>query len=393
MKYLFYTTYCSGLSGLSNSIMSIELGVLLAFLTDRVLVLDGNISPIAHVSYGCKTSSRHRSRTTDLLEIPVPWLSAEQIDLDGRGRSRERSMELTDRNLTESVFFYPPSLDLDNEDFRRFAQGRRAAFTYGGEYRDAAVLRLSGGPEIGQGRFKMHNFGFYGPFLYLDAATKQRTHHLLRGMRPRHHFVELAERATAALGAFNAVHIRRGDFKLTYGRTTLLRRPREALAVLDHNFSRRDRLVILTDERGDPFFAEIVGAYPDTVFLDHFILDELGAEFRDLPHHDSIALAFLCQLIAARARDFVGTMTSTFSSLIQRWRGSSGLDERFKFLWNELPAADAEMVRGATAINGRVPMRPDGTMVEEFEGPYSWNRYNPRLNSAWMREWPESFLR
>src|SRR5262249_51611011 len=92
MKDLFYTTYCSGRSGLSNSIMSIELGVLLAFLTDRVLVLDGNISPIAHVSYGGKTSRRHLSRTTDLLEIPIPWLSAEQIDLEGRGRS----MELTD---------------------------------------------------------------------------------------------------------------------------------------------------------------------------------------------------------------------------------------------------------------------------------------------------------
>lgn len=387
MKYLFYTTYCSGRTGLSNCIMSTELGVLLAFLTDRVLVLDGNISPPVRVSYGGKTSSRHLSRPTDLLEIPVPWLSAEQIDLEGRGRA----MELTDRSLLESVFFYPPSLDLDNEDFRRFAQGRRAAFTYGGEYCDAPVLRLSGGPEIGDG-VKIHNFGFYAPFLYLDAATKQRTHHLLRAMRPQRHFVELAERATAALGTFNAVHIRRGDFKLTYGRTTLVRRPREALAVLDYNFSRRDRLVILTDERDDPFFAEIVQAYPDAVFLDHFILDELGAEFRDLPHHDSIALAFLCQLIAARARDFVGTMTSTFSSLIQRWRGSSGLDERFKFLWNELPAANAELVRGATAINDGVPMRPDGTMVEEFEGPYSWNRYNARLNSAWMREWPESFL-
>ena len=31
-------------------------------------------------------------------------------------------------------------------------------------------------------------------------------------------------------------------------------------------------------------------------------------------------------------------------------------------------------------------------MIEEFEGPYSWNRYNQRLNPAWMREWPESFL-
>src|SRR4030095_11340703 len=109
--------------------------------------------------------------------------------------------------------------------------------------------------------------------------------------------------------------------------------------------------------------------------------------------HRAIALAFLSQLVAARARDFVGTMTSTFTSLIQRWRGSAGLDERFKFLWNELPAASAVLARGRTAINDAVPMRPDGTMIEQYEGPYSWNRFDPRLNSAWMREWPESFVR
>jgi hypothetical protein len=33
-----------------------------------------------------------------------------------------------------------------------------------------------------------------------------------------------------------------------------------------------------------------------------------------------------------------------------------------------------------------------GLMVQEFEGPYTWNRYSQLLNPAWMREWPESFL-
>ena len=33
-----------------------------------------------------------------------------------------------------------------------------------------------------------------------------------------------------------------------------------------------------------------------------------------------------------------------------------------------------------------------GVMVAEREGPYSWNGYDPHLNPAWMREWPESFL-
>jgi len=389
VSYLFYCTYCSGHTGLSNALMSTELGVLLAGLTERVLVLDGNISPTANVvSYGDRVSTRNRSRPTDLIEMPVPWLEAEQIDLRSCGPARE----LTDADLLTSVFYFPASLAIDTEDFCRFAQGRRGAFTYGGAYRRVPMLRLSGGLQFSDARYRMHNLGFYAPFLYVDEPTRARVHALLRGMRPKRHFAELAELACARLGAFNAVHVRRGDFKKTYGRTTLLRRPSEAVAVLERSFSRRDRLLILTDERDDPFIGGIVDAFPEAVFIDHFILDELGAEFRNLPHHDAIALAFLSQLVAARARDFVGTMTSTFTSLIQRWRGSAGLDERFKFLWNELPAASAVLERGRTAINDAIPMRPDGTMIEQYEGPYSWNRFDPRLNSAWMREWPESFV-
>jgi hypothetical protein len=369
--------------------MSTELGVLLAGLTGRVLVLDGNISPTANlVSYGDQISNRHRSRPTDLIEMPVPWLDAGQIDLERCGRS----LDLTDQGLLTSIFYFPASLDVDTEDFRRFAQGRQSAFTYGGAYERVPVLRLPGGPEHAPNGPRLQNLGFYAPFLYVDQPTRARVHALLRGMRPKPHFAELADLACARLGAFNAVHVRRGDFKVTYGRTTLLRRPGEAVAVLEQSFSRRDRLLILTDERDDPFLRGIVEAFPESIFLDQFILDELGDEFRDLPHHDAIALAFLAQLVAARAREFVGTMTSTFTSLIQRRRGSAGLDERFKFLWNELPAPDAVLERGRTAINDQIPMRPDGTMIEQYDGPYSWNRFDPRLNSAWMREWPESFV-
>ena len=49
MKYLAYTTYCSGRSGLSNNIMSLEIGTILAHLTNRTLVLEGNVSPPANV--------------------------------------------------------------------------------------------------------------------------------------------------------------------------------------------------------------------------------------------------------------------------------------------------------------------------------------------------------
>jgi len=195
----------------------------------------------------------------------------------------------------------------------------------------------------------------------------------------------------ADLGSFNAVHMRRGDFKVTYGVTVLDRHPWEAIEALDKHFSREQRLLICTDERDDPFFRELKEAWKDHVFIDHHILDHFGKEFFALPCHDSIALAYLTQLVAAESEDFIGTMTSTFTSMIQRYRGNRGKVEPFKFLWNELPDPGERRERGRHPVSECVPLE-NGIMIEEFAGPYSWNRYNQRINPAWMREWPESFL-
>ncbi len=388
MKYLHYTIYLSGRAGLSNNIMSFELGVALACLMERVLVVEGNVSPPANVvDYGGRVSNRHPSRVTDLLQIPVPWLDAAQIELRGLG-----GVELTEHCLMGSVFYFPPHLDTTSPDFRSFARDRSVYLTYTPELREEFVIRMSGGPPVGDRGFRMHNFGFYSYLFYLDAPTRRLVHEVLRRMTPVPSLAELAADIVKQLGEFNAVHVRRGDFKYTTGVTTRDRTAAHALETMDRNFGRDERLVILTDEREDPFFDEIVACYPDSVFLDEFVLDAFGDAFRDLPAHDSIALAFLSQLVASHARDFIGSMTSTFTSLIQRYRGNRGLPERFKFLWNELPDEGVELRPGSHPLSDCVPLEA-GVMVEQYEGPYSWNRYNPRLNPAWMREWPEAFLR
>ena len=84
-------------------------------------------------------------------------------------------------------------------------------------------------------------------------------------------------------------------------------------------------------------------------------------------------------------------MTSTFTALIQRYRGNRGKREVFRYLWNELPDSGAKFERGRHAISECIPL-DCGRMVDLFQGPYSWNRVSQQLNPAWMREWPESFL-
>lgn len=387
MRQLYYTNYQSGQSGLSNAVMSIECGVVMAFLTNRLLLLDGNVPPPANiVQYGGRVDNSTMSRVTDLIDLPVPWTEPDDDEFKGL-----EQRELTQLHLMDSVFHVPGTVDIESEDARQFARGRTQWLSETDALRDLPILRVSEQPKVPGQEFHRNNLCFYSYLFYLDDETRRSTYRMLARMQPKQPYAELARKVAADLGRFNAVHMRRGDFKVTYGVTVLDRQPWEAIEALDKHFSREQCLLICTDERDDPFFTELKAAWQDHVFIDHHILDHYGEEFAALPQRDSLALAYLSQLVAAESQDFIGTMTSTFTSLIQRYRGNRGKPEPFKFLWNELPDPGERHERGRHPVSDCVPLE-NGIMVEEFAGPYSWNRYNQRINPAWMREWPESFL-
>ena len=380
MKSIIHSVYRDGRAGLSNLIMSVELGVVLAELTNRLLVLKNNATPIANVvQYDGIVRNSFPSRVTDLIDLGVPWINAEDINLDAFA-----PQDLCPVAAWDALFYFPAHLATETDDFVQFARGRSEFITVDDALQHVPALAFTGG----QGT---ETLCFYSYFFYLDRASQLQALDALKRTRPKPPFADLAHRVAADLGSFNAAHIRRGDFKKTMGVTTLERTPGEALEALDHHFSRQDRLLIVTDEAEDPFFEEIKSAYPDHVFIDHHMLENYGADFFDLPAHDSIALAYLSQLVAAQSRDFIGTMTSTFTSIIQRMRGNQGRHEPFKFLWNELPDPDQKIERGRHPRSDIVPL-DKGIMIEQHQGPYSWNRVSPRLNPGWMREWPEGFL-
>lgn len=387
MRYLHYTNYQSGGSGLSNGIMSIEVGAILAHLTNRLLVLDGNVPPPANiVTYDGRVSNLRPSRITDLLDMPVPWVEPDAVALQGL-----ESLELTSLSLGDLAFYFPKTLDLSSTDAKSFARDRNHWLTVTSEHDRVPVLRLSEDPLVDGARHHRDNLCSYSYLFYLDDETRRTVYRLLQGMQAKRPFAELARRVARDLGPFNAVHLRRGDFKVTYGVTTLARKPGEAIEAMDQIFGRKAPLVILTDERDDPFFTEIKLAYPDHYFIDWHILDHYGPEFSALPQTDSLSLAYLSQLVAGDAQEFVGTMTSTFTGMIQRQRGTRGRPETFRYLWNELPESHQDVERGRHAISECIPL-DRGQMIEQFPGPYSWNRVSQLLNPAWMREWPESFL-
>ena len=142
MKHLVYTTYRSGEAGLSNLVMSIEVGVILAHLTNRFLVLDGNNPPTANIVWsGDRVNNGRRSKVTDLIDLPIAWGEPGSVDLIGL-----ETFELTDRDLSDIAFYFPRTLNLSSSDARSFARGRDHWLTMTDELDRIPVLRLSEDP-------------------------------------------------------------------------------------------------------------------------------------------------------------------------------------------------------------------------------------------------------
>ena len=146
--------------------------------------------------------------------------------------------------------------------------------------------------------------------------------------------------------------------------------------------NRDEPLVVCTD--GSPqeeVFGPIRQHFRETVFLDEFLDRESVRDLlAPLPRYDESVAALITQLVASRARVFVGTMFSTFTGLIHRMRGFDGGDGDFLFTHNDFASP---LVRFE-----RCEFLPTGV------GPYSWNRIRYPLSGdaySWVREWPESF--
>ena len=161
MKSLIYDVYRHGHAGLSNLIMSIEVGVVLSRLTDRLLVLRGNKVPFANVvRYGDTVRNTYPSRVTDLIELGVPWTDAENVDL-----AAFAVHELCDQPSWDCVCYFPSWLSTESTDILAFAGERKTFITVQEELQDVPALSFSGGP-------KHHTLSFYSYFFYLDRSAQ-----------------------------------------------------------------------------------------------------------------------------------------------------------------------------------------------------------------------------
>lgn len=365
MRRLFIPGYYSGFS---NNRMSLDIAVVLAHLTGRTLTPYRFRLPRRTPVDAPPEQTVEPMVVPDLFEIPVPWsgefLFKTWIGVPG-------AVQWQWGPVVDSVFCGTAWPTADDHDFHAFRNGRSHVYVLNAEQEDAADLHISADA-----------LGNYSHFFYLDAAQRLEVGHLMRRMQPRAPYRAAAEAIVARLGAFNAIHIRRGDFlrneltKQNITRTVSVS-GEEIVANLASRMDDDDLLVICTD--GSPeeeVFRPIRRHFRRSVFLSDVIERDSRDVLASLPRYDESVSALLTQLVASRARVFVGTMFSTFTGLIHRQRAEPG---DFLFTHNDFTSPEVRFER--------CEFQPTE------DGPYSWNRVRYPLSPdaySWVREWPES---
>src|SRR5262249_15880284 len=188
-----------------------------------------------------------------------------------------------------------------------------------------------------------HALGHYSYFFYLDDERRRQVVDLMKRLRPKRPYLEIADHVAATLGSFNAIHVRRGDFV-----TNELSRKRisraasiggqEIVENLASRMNRDDPLVICTDgSPTDDIFRPIRKYFPRTVFLDQYFREDVAtrAMISQLPRDDEAVLVLLTQLVASKAAVFAGTLFSTFPALVHPPRGFAGHQRDFLYCSND----------------------------------------------------------
>ncbi len=358
-------------AGLSNQRLSLEIGVGLALLTNRVLVPYGFGLPCAAEPRIWPPGGGHPPATVvDLFDLPVQvdprHVLCDEVDLHSSVRCRWP-------NVRDSVLCFPNQPDDDDVMFRDFLGQRQNVLSLDDEQRRAPDLVIDA-----------ETLGVYCRFFYLPRARQRSLNDQMRQVRPRPPYSRFATRLASHLSDFNAVHIRRSDF-VTAGFT-----PRssdvsgdEIAATLRSRMDTDKKLVICTDgESSDPFFQPILDAFREVVFLDDLLLadGEWSEQLRSLPHHDEAVVALTSQMVAARADVFVGTLFSSFTAIIHRSRGFRGIEPNFLY-------THADWLGGDVRFH-------DGRYLPNADGHYSWNQVRFPIDVhalSWFREWPESY--
>ena len=359
----------------SNNRMSLDIAVILAYLTGRILVPYRFRQPPPKIPVEVRPGRMPEPFVvTDLFEIPVPWCDEYLLKT---WIAVPDALECAWVPVFDSLLCFPATIPRDDERFYNFRNGRQHVHVFDARQEEAADLHVS-----------TKTLGYYSYFFYMDDVRRHEVVDLMKRLRPKRPYQEAADRIAVGLGPFNAIHVRRDDFLTDWWGQTGHKRSasvngQEIVANLASRMDRNDPLVICTDDPGrDELFGPIQKYFRRSIFLDRYLRE--SSDMRELtatlPRDDDMVEILLTQLVASKARVFAGTMFSTFTGLIHRMRGFAGLEPNFLYCYNDFLSPLVRFERCE--------------FVPLDLGPFSWNRVRypvPPETYSWLREWPESF--
>jgi hypothetical protein len=205
-----------------------------------------------------------------------------------------------------------------------------------------------------------NTLGFYSYMFCLDKHEKYQVENFIQHtIKPKQKYEKIALDILKELPSFNCIHIRRGDFLNDHNVSRKIQ-VSDFINVIEHNFDNK-KLLILSDDSDRNYFKEVENKY-NVSYLDK--IDGL----------DSAEQGLVAMIVASYSRNFIGTLKSTFSAMIQRMRKQNGFTEDYKFLYSQ----DDNLVL------------ENGKMLEKV-GKYAWNKVylpqNLKEINFWIREW------
>jgi hypothetical protein len=361
-------------SGYSNNRMSLDIAIVLAHLTGRVLVPYRFRMPRRHPVEQDPTAIPAPMVVPELFEIPVPWSGEHLLRT---WISEPDSTRWDWEPVYDSVVCLDAVPPPDDERFRHFRNERTHVYPVG--------LRSAEGRDL---HITTQGLGNYSTCFYLDEQRGRDVVNLMRQVRPKEPYAAAAARIVNGLGTYNAIHLRRGDFLVNdLARRGISRAAtvsgREIVSNLAARMDRDDPLVICTDGApGEEIFGPIQQHFRHSVFLDRHLRDDASAResVAGLPSAGEAVDALLTQLVAAAATTFAGTNFSTFTGLIHRMRGFADPGSEVLYCYNDFLSPLTRFDRGA--------------FLPVDDGPFSWNRVRYPVSPdaySWMREWPEAW--
>ncbi|OJY47102.1 O-fucosyltransferase family protein [Pseudonocardia sp. 73-21] len=370
-RRLFFPGYYSGYS---NNRMSLDIAVVLAHLTGRVLVPYRFRMPRRHPIDPDDDRVLAPMVVPDLFDLPVTssdehllktWVSVPDV------------ARWDWEPIYESVICVGPVPPRDDAQFAAFRNGRSHVHTIGSIATDDRDLHIT-----------TEALGNYSTSFYLEDERRHEVADLMRQVRPKQAYRDAADRITAGLGTYNAIHLRRGDFLTNeLSRRGISRAATthgwEVVGNLAAHMNRDTPLVICTDgTAGEEIFGPIQRHFRHSVFLDQHLREDAAARdcVRSLPQRGEAVDALLTQLVATKAHTFAGTFFSTFTGLIHRMRGFVDPHAEALYCYDDFQSPLVRFDHGA--------------FLPVDDGPFTWNQVRYPVSPdaySWMREWPEAW--